>query len=169
VVAVSLVPFAQGVATADRALALGLDPGPLEAALERQARWPGTGRARRVAAFADGRAESAGESVSRVVLAELGLLPTDLQLPVVAGTRLVGRVDFAWPEHKTLAEFDGRVKYGRLLEPGDDAGEAVWREKVREDLLRDLGWQVVRWIWSDLDRPAVIAERLRRAFLRAHA
>jgi hypothetical protein len=163
------VPFAQGVAAADRALALGLEPALLEAALERQASWPGTGRARGVAAFADGRAESPGESVSRVVLAELGLLPTDLQLPVAAGTRLVGRVDFAWPEHKTLAEFDGRVKYGRLLKPGDDAGEAVWREKVREDLLRDLGWQVVRWIWSDLDRPAVIADRLRRAFLRAHA
>jgi len=161
------VPFEQGVAAADRALAQGLDPVLLQLAIEREAGWPGANLARRVVAFADGRSESAGESVSRVVLSELGLLPTNLQLPVLDGPRFVGRVDFAWPEHRTLAEFDGRVKYGRLLEPGEDPGEAVWREKVREDLLRDLGWQVVRWVWSDLAHPDVIAQRLRRAFLRA--
>jgi hypothetical protein len=66
-----------------------------------------------------------------------------------------------------IAEFDGRVKYGRLLKEGQDAGEVVFREKQREDLLRDLGWEVVRWVWADLAHPEVIAERLRRAFLRA--
>lgn len=91
-----------------------------------------------------------------------------LQLPVLDGRRLVGRVDFAWPEHRTIAELDGRVKYGRLLGPGDDPGEVVFREKLREDLLRDLGWEVVRWVWADLDHPERIAERLQRAFRRAH-
>lgn len=76
-------------------------------------------------------------------------------------------MDFAWPEHRTIGEFDGRVKYGRLLRPGEDAGEVVFREKVREDLLRDAGWQVVRWVWADLDRPHVVADRVRRAFRRA--
>ena len=161
------VPFAQGVAAADAALR-GLDPVLLLAALEREAGWPGVGRARRVVAFADGRSESAGESVSRVVLSERGLLPSDLQLPVRDGARLLGRVDFAWPEHRTLGEFDGRVKYGRLLRPGEDVTEVVYREKLREDLLRDLGWQVVRWTWADLDHPEVIVERLLRAFRRAH-
>jgi hypothetical protein len=162
------VPFEQGVAAADRALAQGLDPALLQVALEREAGWPGAGRARRVVAFADGRSESAGESVSRVGLSRLGLMPEDLQLPVLDGARQVGRVDFAWPGHRTVGEFDGRVKYGRLLKPGEDAGEAVWREKVREDLLRDLGWQVVRWTWADLDHPETIADRLQRAFRRAH-
>jgi len=161
------VPFEQGVAAADRALALGLDPVLLQAALEREAGWPGAGRARRVADFADGRAESAGESVSRVVLARLGLMPEDLQLAVVDGVRVVGRVDFAWPEHRTIGEFDGRLKYGRLLRKGEDIVQVVYREKVREDLLRDLGWQVVRWTWADLEHPDVIADRLRRAFRRA--
>src|SRR3954469_13648996 len=91
-----------------------------------------------------------GESGSRIVLSGRGLLPSALQLPVRDGTRLLGRVDFAWPEHRTLGEFDGRVKYGRLLRPGDDVTEVVYREKLREDLLRDLGWQVVRWTWPDL-------------------
>ncbi|SER26986.1 hypothetical protein [Microlunatus flavus] len=162
------LPYEQGVAAGDAALRLGLDRGVLEAALRRQDRWPGAARARRVVLLADGRAESAGESLSRVLLTDQGLTPTELQLVVHGADGPLGRVDFAWPEHRTIGEFDGRVKYGRLLRPGEDVGDVVYREKLREDQLRDLGWQVVRWVWADLDRPAVIAERVRRAFARAH-
>ena len=35
-----------------------------------------------------------------------------------------------------------------------------------EDLIRDLGFQVVRWIWLDLYKPGVIRDRLLRAFAR---
>lgn len=163
------LPYEQGVAVADAALSHGLERFRLEAALRRQERWPGAARARRVVEFADARAESAGESVSRVLLVDQGLGPTELQLTVRGPSGLLGRVDVAWPEHRTIGEFDGRVKYGRLLRPGEDVGEVVFREKVREDRLRDAGWQVVRWTWADLDRPHVIADRVRRAFLRARA
>ena len=139
----------------------------LEAALERTARLHGAGRARKVVEFADGRSESAGESLSRVLLSDLGLMPDDIQFRVVDGSNAVGRVDFVWPGLRTIGEFDGRVKYGRLLRQGEDGGEVLYREKLREDLLRELGWQVVRWVWADLDHPEVIAERLRRAFARA--
>ncbi|WP_204912841.1 hypothetical protein [Microlunatus spumicola] len=60
------------------------------------------------------------------------------------------------------------MKYGRLLRRPEDIVQVVHREKVREDLLRDLGWQVVRWTWADLEHPEVIVERLLRAFRRAH-
>ncbi|GAA3572772.1 hypothetical protein GCM10022197_31900 [Microlunatus spumicola] len=163
------LPFEQGVAAADRALALGATLLELEEALDRTAGLRGSERARRVVAFADGRSESVGESVSRVLLSDLGLMPEDLQHRVLNGARLAGRVDFAWPELRTIGEFDGRVKYGRLLGKDDDGGDAVFREKQREDLLRELGWQVVRWVWADLAHPEVIAERLRRAFARAAA
>ena len=163
------VPFEQGVAAADRALALGATVLELEAALTRAGRLRGAGAARRVVAFADGRSESVGESLSRVLLADLGLMPEDLQHRVMDGPWLAGRVDFAWPSLRIIGEFDGRVKYGRLLEADEDAGDAVFREKRREDRLRELGWQVVRWAWADLAHPEVIAERLRRAFARAAA
>ncbi len=59
------------------------------------------------------------------------------------------------------------MKYGRLLEPGQDPGEVVFAEKHREDELRELtGFGMVRLIWSDYDRPSVTAGRsteLRRA------
>ena len=61
------------------------------------------------------------------------------------------------------------MKYGRLLRDGEDPGQVVYREKLREDRLRELGWQVVRWVWADLAHPDVIAGRLRRAFARAAA
>lgn len=72
-----------------------------------------------------------------------------------------------WEEHQTLGEFDGRVKYGRLLRPGQRPEDVLWAEKLREDALRDLGWQVVRWTWADLDREGLIADRLHRAFRRS--
>ena len=73
-----------------------------------------------------------------------------------------------------------RRQLARRVEPVIDPGLPIidphhhlWHrpaERYRvDDLLRDLGWQVVRWVWADLDRPAAIAERVRRALARAHA
>lgn len=74
---------------------------------------------------------------------------------------LLGRTDFAWPEQGLVAEFDGRVKYGRLLLPGQAPGEVVFAEKVREDAIRAAGWTVRRWYWDDLKNFAPTAARIR--------
>jgi hypothetical protein len=42
----------------------------------------------------------------------------------------------------TIGEFDGRVKYGRLLKPYEAPGDVVWREKQREDRI---AISVTRW------------------------
>lgn len=130
--------------------------------------WPGTCNAGRVAEFADGRSESVGESRSRVAFELTGLPRPDLQrLITTPDGELVGRSDFVFTEFWTLGEFDGRVKYGRLLRPGEDPGDVVWREKQREDRMRDLGYEMARIIWSDLSNRPAIAERFRAAFARA--
>ena len=162
------LPLEQGVAAADAALRQGVSRGELEEVLARCPGWPGVGRARQVLALMDARSESAGESASRVRLRHDGLPVPELQHPVTGpGGALVGRADFAWLEQRTLGEFDGRVKYGRLLRPGQPIEEVIYQEKLREDALRDLGWQVVRWTWADLYRPGVVADRLWRAFARS--
>ena len=162
-----MLPDRRAVAHADAALTLGLTPAETEPVLQLFQGHPGIGRARRVIAFADGRSESAGESESRVVLAELGLPTPELQYEVFAPSgELVGRCDYAWREQRTLAEFDGLIKYGRLLKPGETTSAVIVAEKLREDALRDLGWQVVRWVWADLAKPALLADRLQRAFAR---
>jgi hypothetical protein len=94
-------------------------------------------------------------------------MPTP-QLEVVdARGCFVGRSDFGWIEERTLGEFDGRQKYGRLLlKPSRSPEDALFEEKRREDRLRDQGWEVVRWIWAELFQPAGLIDRLNRAFAR---
>jgi hypothetical protein len=55
------------------------------------------------------------------------------------------------PDRRTVGEFDGKVKYGRLLRPGQELGDAVYAEKLREDAIRAEGCEVVRRTWRDLD------------------
>jgi hypothetical protein len=159
--------FPRSVPIADAALHTGLPPSDLQAAVDQAAGRQGVAAARRMCAFSDGRAESVGESTSRVVLHLAGFPKPELQYDIFdEDGGLVGRTDFCWPEHRTVGEFDGRVKYGRLLKPGQSPGEVMYREKLREDRLRDLGWQVVRWTWDELGQPQVIVRRLERAFVR---
>jgi predicted transcriptional regulator of viral defense system len=160
------LPFESAVVTADAALATKqTSPEALAACLARMGTSPGTRRAARVVAFADGLSGSVGESRSRVLIHRLGLPAPTLQLPVLrADGSLIGKADFGWEAVRTLGEFDGRVKYGRLLRPGQTAGDATYEEKLREDEMRDRDWEMARWTWFDLDRPAVVGGRLQRAF-----
>jgi hypothetical protein len=160
------VGFEQAVVVADAALEAGsTDSSALAAALDRMPRWPGVPAARRAIGFAQKGSGSVGESRSRVAIARAGLPPPVLQWEVRRsdGT-FVGRVDFGWPRYRTVGEFDGRVKYGRLVPPGEDAGEVVYREKLREDALRAEDLAVVRWSWPDLTNFTPTATRLRTLF-----
>ena len=58
------------------------------------------------------------------------------------------------------------MEYGRLLAPHQKVGDVIYQEKLREDAIRDAGWQMVRWTWADLQDPDLIVGRLRRAFAR---
>jgi hypothetical protein len=128
---------------------------------------PGSRSAARAVAFADGRSESVGESRSRVILHRWGLPPSGLQFEVRRGDgSSIGRTDFVWEQQRLVGEFDGRVKYGRLLRPGQSPGDAVFEEKRREDEIRDEGWRVVRWVWAEFAVPHRFAGRVRRALER---
>ena len=131
----------------------------LDALLARFRSWPGVARARRAIELADPRAESPLESHSRVMFAEQDLPAPESQVEIVEGDRVIARVDFLWREMSTIGEADGRLKYS--------IGEAVYREKRREDRLRELGFEVVRWDFSDLRfNPRAAADRIRAAFRR---
>ena len=157
----------RGVAIGDAALRLGLRDHELAAAVDAGTRRHGIGRARRVCELADIRSESVGESFSRVRFWQWGLPAPVLQLDVrdPRGV-LVGRGDFGWPEFGTIGEFDGKVKYGALLKPGQSAQDVLLAEKRREERIREVGWQVVRWTWADLRRGTDLAARLQDAFRR---
>jgi hypothetical protein len=160
------VPFEEAVAVADAALYADLvSPAELAEAVSRMERRPGAPAARRVVGFADGRTEGVGESRSRVAIAR-ARLPVPVPQWEVYDHRgcLLGRTDFGWPQLRTVGEFDGRIKYGRLLRPGQSVSDAVVAEKYREDAIRDQDLAVVRWTWADLSDFAPTAARLRRRF-----
>lgn len=108
--------------------------------------------------------QSVGESRCRCMFWCQHLPEPQLQFEVHdAAGNLIGTTDFAWPDHGLLGEFDGKVKYGRLLKPGEDAGDVVFREKTREDRLREATqWAFIRFVWADLYSPRASAERVRR-------
>jgi hypothetical protein len=156
----------RSVPIGDAALRLGMTLEELAEVAGRCIGWRGMLRARRAMSFLDARSESAGESYSRVVLDRIGIPAPIPQYEVWDQGVLIGRADFCWEKFRTLGEFDGKQKYGRLLRPGQTAADAVFAEKRREDALRDLGWQIVRWLWEDLHHPAELRSRLERAFER---
>ena len=110
-------PFEVAVIAAD--VALRTHAGLLEelpGVLARGRHLPGAGAARRALAFADGRAESPGETRTRIALLQAGFPAPTLQCEVFDDRQsFVGRVDLAIPDCALLVEFDGMVKYGDLL------------------------------------------------------
>jgi hypothetical protein len=128
------------------------------------------GTAARVFEFADGRAESVGESITRLRVAQLGVPDPELQV-VMADASYRGsiRVDLEVVEFRTVIEFDGRVKYGRFLRNGQSAGGAVFEEKRREDAIRNTGRECVRIVWDELNHDrfrSILLPRLQSAFAR---
>lgn len=156
------------VAMADTALRCGLVRAPdLEAMVAAHASRPGVRGARRILQFADEQSESVGESLTRVLLHELGLPRPELQAELTSSDgRFVARVDFLFRGLGTVLEFDGRVKYEKYLRAGESAADVVYREKLREDAIRALGFDIVRMVWSDLRDGRRVLERCTAAFER---
>ena len=162
-------PFGAAVAAADWALRSHVTKQQLATTLDEWDPVRGRTRVQRVIDFADGAAQSPGESVSRVQIAEAGLSTPVLQGRFDDHLGLIGFVDFYWPDFNLIGEFDGVVKYmDEEILDGKAGWEALVQEKVREDRLRatDRHPDVSRWIWADLHPVGQLAAQLRRAGLR---
>ncbi|WP_426997677.1 hypothetical protein [Pseudarthrobacter sp. N5] len=82
-----------------------------------------------------------------------------LQHDFTDGDGFIGRSDFWWPGERVVGEFDLKAKYVDPGIRGDvSAEEVLYREKLREDRIRSLGYGFVQWGWSDVDNP----DRLKR-------
>lgn len=119
-------------------------------------------RARLAIEFSDGRADNAAESVSRVQIFELGFPAPVLQRRHVNPRGGNYYTDFEWPDFMVIGELDGLGKYLKEEYLGSmNPGDAVVKEKIREDALRAEGNRVARWLPEDLLHPG----RLRRILL----
>ena len=142
------------------------DPDRLASRYALMNHWPDTLRTDLILRLVDGRAESVGETRLRYLCWSQGLPAPLVNHEVTDGQgRVVGRVDLAWPALGVFVEFDGMMKYGRLLRDGESAKDVVVREQRREELIcRLTGWVCVRVVWADLARPVETADRIRAKF-----
>ena len=151
-----VLEFRAGVVVADSALQQKLtSKKELARVVGACERWPGLRRAAQVVEFADGGAESPLESLARIVFADGGLPPPELQVEI-RNPEFIGRVDFLWRAFRTIAEVDGAGKY-------DDRNLAV-RQLRRDKLLREAGYEVVHFDWKEINGdPGYVVTAVRAA------
>lgn len=157
--------FVEGVVTADAALAAGLPHEMLQLAVDLAGPRRSWRQVARVVEFADGDSGSAGESVSRVTMDDLGLKPV-LQKRLYDGRGFIGTGDFHFPEEDVIGEFDGLVKFLDPRFAAEGGGRKAYDEKVREDRGRRVtkGWG--RWGWKEAWSARMLGEILRIAGVR---
>jgi hypothetical protein len=141
--------FRAGVVTADAALrAHRCTREEMQAVANACRGWPGLTRARNVAAFADERADSPLESISRVAFHDYGL-PRPILQAVIGGYE---RADFLWEAFRVIGEADGLGKY--------TGPEVLRHEKLREEDFARMRFTVFRWTWAEAyRRPDALAHR----------
>lgn len=160
------LPLPEAMATIDDALAGSVSPAELNAVLERQYRWPGVRKARAAIALGDPRSESALESYARALFADRGLPPAVLQVEFWDGYRwLPIRVDFWWPEFRTVGEADGLEKFEAAT--STERRRLLRRSFERDQGLSDRGLELVHFGWEDaVLHPDDLVRRFEAAFAR---
>lgn len=154
--------FKAGVVVLDECVRRGAPEREFVRELALMRSWPGVQSARAAYAFADPRAESPGESLLRILLAEMGIGDVEPQFAVALSGRVV------WADLRVgchLFEFDGRSKYTPVSEGGlaqTTPTDVVWAEKLRERDLGDVGLGVSRVVWDDLMGPSAWMATQRR-------
>lgn len=154
------------VVTTDAVLRRGVEVEELQALMDATERWPGSAQARRSLVLADRRAESPGETLARLAFGRVGLPTTSLQVEVATDSGQC-RTDFGWQERGVLGEFDGRIKYGRLLKEGESTESVLVKERQRELAIERAGWAMVRFTWAEVHDLSLVRARLVETFVRA--
>ncbi|SED97987.1 Transcriptional regulator, AbiEi antitoxin, Type IV TA system [Arthrobacter alpinus] len=116
--------------------------------------------------FASALSGSAGESISRAKMHQLGFPPPVLQKHYLLRDGSDAFVDFWFKEQNLAGEFDGKGKYTRSDWGGGlSIQDRVMKEKAREDQIRAQGVRFVRWTWQELSDRNRFEQPLRQAGL----
>ncbi|MBM7050864.1 type IV toxin-antitoxin system AbiEi family antitoxin domain-containing protein [Rothia sp. ZJ1223] len=153
-------PFRESVTLADSALYTGTDQDALAHALT-SVQGAGAARARAVSVAMSKHSESAGESITRLLLKESGLpTPSEQVTLTVMGRNY--RPVFLWWDFMVILEFDGNIKYGQIFGEREEIFRA---QNEREERLRTQGFTVVRTDWDEvMNHPYRLIVKLKKAF-----
>jgi hypothetical protein len=151
----------RALATLDAALRSDTcERGDLRRVLKHHAGRRGVVAARELFELASPLAESPMESEARLVMIDGGLPPPVLQYEIVDLNGQTWRFDFAWPEYRVAAEYDGIDWHS--------GPAALLRDRRRGVAVQDLGWVVVPILAEDVrHRPVELVARIERRLRRA--
>lgn len=151
----------RALATLDAALRSGTcNADQLRCAVIRQSGRRGIAAVRDLLSVASPLAESPMESEARLVMIDGRLPPPVLQYRLVDLHGYTWRLDFAWPEQRVGAEYDGVDWHSG---PG-----AFFRDRRRVSALQELGWLIVPIVAEDVrHRPEELIRRLETQLRRA--
>lgn len=126
----------------------GITREQFEAELPRYFRRRGVLQLRQLVPLADPRAESSGESWTRLAVVDAGLPVPEPQYWVCEGGRQVFRVDLAYPLSRVAVEYDGREFH--------ESSEQREHDRKRREWLAARGWTVIV-VDKDSFSPAALA------------
>lgn len=161
--------FKHALATADGALRLtGMGSSDFVSRFEQISKGhSGLRHAIRTMRYADARSESAGESIARAAMIELGFALPELQveLPQPLNPQRTYRVDFLWTlldVGQVIGEFDGMQKYeDASMRNGRSPLRVLADEQHRESQLTLYGMPIVRFSYRDVLDPRRFASLLK--------
>ena len=157
-----LRPRDRALAALDQLLRLGVfTPTDLFAEMPRFRGMRGVRQLRALAAFADGRSESPGESALRLRCSDLGLPPPVVQPDILddAG-RFLGRADLLIEELRLILEYDGERWHGPEHREHDEARRAAFaRASYTVGVFRRSD------LYGSVDAGALLLDHVRRARL----
>ncbi|MBX7448418.1 hypothetical protein GR927_10490 [Mycolicibacterium sp. 3033] len=144
-----MLPRPRALATLDAALHSGwCTLAAIEQAITEQKGRRGIVAVRALAPRADGRAESPMESEARLVMIDGRLPQPELQYEIDNW-----RVDFAWPDHGVVAEYESVDWHAGRLE--------MLRDRARFAAIQQLGWTVIPIVAADVRLyPARLVDRI---------
>ncbi|MGZ0146487.1 hypothetical protein ACXJJ3_05410 [Kribbella sp. WER1] len=160
------LPTWEAVATVDHALRNGTAMSELLEVCARQEHWPGIRSARATIEFGDPMSESVLESISRARFAAAKLPAPVLQVQFFDGVWwMPERVDFFWPDFRTVGEADGLAKYD--ADSPEERRRTMRRSHRRDQRLGDRGVEICHFGWEDVVDPrSDLIARLHAAFAR---
>lgn len=137
--------------------AYGFTIADMQRLVRRYYRRRGVVQLRQLIPLVDGRAESGGESWTRLELRDRGLPAPELQYWVCVDGVPTYRLDLAYPHARVAIEYDG--------EQFHSSPEARERDRVRREWLRAHGWTVI--VVTKADFTAEASDRWIREVRRA--
>ena len=151
----------RALATLDAALrSRSCTVGELDCAIREQRGRRGIVAVRDLLPFADGRAESAMESETRLVMIDYNVPVPELQYEIDGRDGELWRVDFAWPQHRLAAEYESIEWHS--------GPEAMRRDKMRFAGIQDADWTVIPIVKDDVRvHPWLLADRLKYRLVRS--